>query len=70
MIEDLHYNTVLHELYLGPGAVLPALKQTVPMAGLPGTRFDRVSTGTSLHSLTLSLRQAVLHTPDIEATVA
>lgn len=56
-------------LYLWPGTVLPALQQTVPVAGLSGLRFGDVSTWTSLHPLTLPLHLAVLHTLNIQAAI-
>jgi len=57
-------------LYLGPGAVLPALEQTVPVAGLSGLRFAGVTTGAGLHPVALPLHQAVLHALDVQTAVA
>lgn len=56
--------------YLRPGAVLPALQQTVPVAGLSDRRFVGVPTGAGLCSLTLPLHQAVLHTLHLHTAVA
>lgn len=41
-------------LYLRPGAVLPALEQTVPVTRLPGSRLDGVGADGGVDSLALS----------------
>lgn len=56
--------------YRGPGAVLPALQQTVPVAGLPGLGFGEVGAGSALHAVTLLLGQAVADALDIQHAVA
>lgn len=57
-------------VYLRPGAVLPALEQTVAVTRLPGARLDGVGTGAGVDSLALPFQQAVLHTLDVQAAVA
>lgn len=57
-------------VYLRPGAVLPALEQTVAVTRLPGARLDGVGAGAGVDSLALPFQQAVLHTLDVQAAVA
>lgn len=55
--------------HLRPGAVLPALEQTVAVTGLSRLRFGQVCAGAALHAFTQPLALAVAHAQDVQRTV-
>lgn len=54
--------------HLRPGAVLPALEQTVSVTGLSSLWFGQVCAGTALHTLTHALALTVTHTQHVQRT--
>lgn len=55
--------------HLSPGAVLPALEQTVTMTSLSRLRFGQVCAGAALHAFTQPVALAVAHAQHVQRTV-
>ncbi len=67
-IFDLYYYEE-YGSHLSPGAVLPALQQTVPVTCLARLRFDQVCAGSGLRALAQPLALTVAHAQHVQRTV-